>query len=466
MQDVNHIIEDGLLATETTGTGVHIKIGAAPADIAAGGSVTIKGTDSINKIRAKLGYSPLADAVMTSTENGALKVICIPVTASVPGTITAGHTQAANDGEITLSGTPYNSFGIVTEITGKGGLNTATFRYSLNGGYTFTEDITVPLSGTYQIAEAGVSLTFVVAEDKSFEIGDIFHWETTEPQLSTANVLEAMDTIKSIKDEAEYVHIVGAASAATWAAVSAAQTELQERYHKPLFVMLEAYRQGEESLAEYMSSLLEDRKKVQNRCIQVVASWLLYTGMDGAIKEINAAGIVAGLYSRVTVNKSIGEVAAISLSEYKIHTLLLPEDRIEELDAAGYLTLRQYDGLLGYYVTNARMFSPPESDFKYAEDIRVLHKIICTTRKAALHQLQADVDLANVAADLQIKAQLIQSKVEEMVDAKEISSVSVTVPEDQDILTTETLNLAVRYVPRGKIRTINIYVGVSNPYAS
>lgn len=468
MQDVKHIIEDGLLAKQTGGTGVHIKVGAAPTAIASAGTVTVKGTVSVARIRTLLGYSPLADAVMDSVENGAARIICIPAVASVAGSIQAKERQAGSAGQITLTGTPFNAFEIRAEVTGRGGLNTATFRYSLNGGYTYADDITVPLGGAYELTDAGVTLHFTVGEGQEFAVGDIWQWETTAPTLNMQEIMTALEAIKNIKEEAEYVHIVGDTDAATWAAISALQEELQEKYHKPLFFVLEAYKSTRENVDDYVAQLQEDRKKVKNSNIQVVAARALYSGMDGITRDTNAAGIVAGLYAKTAVNRSIGETAVIALSDTKVEKLLpegLGEDQISDLDEAGYLTLRQYDGLEGYYVTNARMLAAQDSDYRYAEDVRVLHKIIRTTRTAALKLLQSDVDLANVEADLQVKAQIIQGAVEEMVDAGEISSVTVTVPEDQDILATETLELQIRYVPRGKIRAIDVYVGVSNPYA-
>lgn len=468
MQDVRHIIEDGLLARQSGGTGVHIKVGAAPAAIAAKGAVTLKGSASVSRIRELLGYSPLADAVMDSVENGAARILCIPVAASTAGSVTAKE-SVSNAGTVTLTGTPYNAFGVIAEVTGRGGLNTATFRYSLNGGYTYTEDITVPLSGEYELTDAGLTLHFTAEEDAEFEIGDYWHWTTTAPGLTMQEILGALETIKSIKEETEYVHIVGDTDGAAWAAVSALQEELQEQYHKPLFFILEAYRPGQEDMDAYAARLTADRKKVKNSSLQVVAARVLYRGMDGVTRDTNGAGIVAGLYGKVAVNRSIGETAVIALSDTKVLQLLpegVGDDQISALDEAGYLTIRQYDGLEGYYVTNARMLGAQDSDYRYAEDVRVLHKIIRVTRTAALKLLQSDVDLANLEADLQVKAQMIQGAVEDMVDAGEISAVTVTVPADQDILTTETLELQIRYTPRGKIRAINIYVGVNNPYAS
>ena len=108
---------------------------------------------------------------------------------------------------------------------------------------------------------------------------------------------------------------------------------------------------------------------------------------------------------------------------------------------------------------------PEGTDYRYAEDVRVLDKIVRVTRVEALKQLQSDVDLDNLEADLAAKAQFIQAALETMIENKEISAVTVTIPEDQDILTDEIFRIIIRYVPRGKLREIVIDLGMKNPAA-
>ena len=284
-------------------------------------------------------------------------------------------------------------------------------------------------------------------------------------------MLAGCEKIKDIKQEAEFVHITGSSGVDTWAAVSNLQETLRDQYHKPLMFVLEAFQKTEqEDMRQYKEALEKARKKIRNFCIQVVAARGLYTGMDGLTRDINFAGIVCGLYSKVAVNKSIGETAVISLSEDKVLKLLpegITETDISEMDDLSYLTIRQYDGLAGYYVNNARMMGPEETDYKYAEDTRVVNKIIRETRKEALLQLQSDIDMENPEADLQAKAQFIKVPLDTMVKEKEISAAEIIVPEDaaSTILASGRFPLQIRYTQRGIIRSILIDVGKRNPYA-
>ncbi len=465
LRDVRHTVTDGLLGLSgDQGEGVHIKIGVSP--VKSKGPIIITGTSTAAKMKEKLGLSPLADSVMDSCENGAGKVICIPAGASAKGTIT--EAESKSEGTCSMTGEPYNVFSVKVEMTGKGGLNMAAFRYTTDGGASWSEDLTVPLSGEYELAGTGLKLAFALDEGKSFAVGDSFSWTTTAPKMTGPDVLKALDSLKHLNVEAEFVHIVGGMTPELWAAASEVQKELAESYHKVFFFVLEAYEPevGEEPEA-YVERLKEDRKKVKNYDIQVVAARGVYTGMDGLTRETNLAGLVCGFYAKTKVHKSIGETAVISVQEGKL--TLRPEgieEHIGELDESGYLTFRQYDGLAGYYVTNARMMSPEGSDYRYAEDVRVKNKIIRKTRLEALKQLQSEVDLSDIDGDLKAKAQFIQAPLENMVETGEISAVQVDVPGGQDILKTETLELVIRYVPRGTIREIVIDLGVNNPGAA
>lgn len=469
--DVTHTITDGLMGFgNNSGTGVHIKIGASPVE--ASEPIVITSSGNLDYIHQKLGYSPLADAVMDSIENGSAKILCIPMNPSADGNIIRKDgIGVESSGAVTVTGKPNNKFSVIILITGKGVLNTASFKYSINGGYTYSDEISVPLSGYYEIPDTGLTAVFTLEESQEYEVGDTYLFETTAPQLTNEDVIAGCEKIRGVKQEAEFVHIVGSCSSDSWAAVSKIQEQLQNDFHKPMMFVLEAFeKEDTESMQQYKEALEKVRKKVKNFCIQVVTARGLYTGMDGLTRDINFAGIICGLYAKVAVNKSIGETAVISLSEDKVLKLLpegITDTDISELDDFSYLTIRQYDGLTGYYVNNARMMGPDGTDYKYAEDTRVVNKIIRETRKEALLQLQSDIDLENPEADLQAKAQFIQAPLDTMVKDKEISFAEVIIPEDaaESILMDETLLLQVRYVQRGIIRNIVVDVGKKNPYA-
>ena len=166
---------------------------------------------------------------------------------------------------------------------------------------------------------------------------------------------------------------------------------------------------------------------------------------------------MCGLYAKAAVQESIGKTrteAGFGIPKTKLLELLPAEmdnSIIELLDLAGYLTFREYDGLDDFYVYHTKMMSPDGSDFRYAEDVRVKNKIIRETRKEGLLLLNDDIDLEDVQGELETRAKFMFVPLQRMIDAKEISSAQIIVPEGQaqTILEDETMRVKIRYVSRG-----------------
>lgn len=463
LRDVNIKVTDGQLSAGTDSVGVHIKIGASP--MIGSEPILIKGSYDAKRIKSMLGNCPLADACMDSVENGANIIYCIPALPSKVGVVSAPVKTGTGTGTLVLSGIPNNSFDLVFDITETGGLNKATFTYSLNDGISTSEEITMPLSGTFIIPDTGITVKFAEGgqKDTSFILGDQIKAKATASSLTNSDILNAVGKIKNLNIAAEFVHIVGETSQETWAAVSAEQKALFETQKIAMLFLLEAYKPKEDETAEvYTDSLISARKGINNYDIQVVVARCNYVRMDKTIKNVNMAGIVCGWYASASVQKSIGKTSEFSLSETKGLTLMPPgiEDELERLDYAGFLTFRKYIGLEGLYVTNARVFCPEGSDYKYAEHVRVKNKIIRKIRKEALLQLQSEVDLTDVDGGLQAIGKILEAPLDEMVAAKEISAGRIIIPAGQDILKTEKVSLKVRFTPKGYAREFEIDLGM------
>lgn len=484
LNDVNTSVSDGLLASlAEKGDGVHVKIGASP--VTSSVPITITGSMTAEKIKELLGLSPLADKVIDSVENGSNLIYCIPVAATTAGTVGTVTKTGTGLGSLTASGSPNNAFNVVIKINGDGRRNTAIYSYSLDGGYSFSGQHTVPVNGLSEISNTGIMVTFVEGTGDtgivSFNVGDTFAFSTTAPAMTNSNVLTAIDKLQYFDKNIEIVHIVGESTVALWSAVSQKQSELATKYHKPLMFVLEAYApNANEIAADYVKRLTTDSFTFQdtnidggrsNTDIQVVAARALYKGLDGATREINTAGIICGLYSRAAVQTSIGktsDLAGLGISKKKMRELRPAgiEKYIETLDTTKYLTFRPYDGLPdNYYVTNARVMSPTDSDFNYAEDVRVKNKIIREVRKEALQYIQDDIDLEDIENELETRASFIREPLDQMIQQGEISSAIITVLDCTNFLTDGIMPIKIRYVSRGYIREIDIDLGRTAPSA-
>ena len=221
------------------------------------------------------------------------------------------------------------------------------------------------------------------------------------------------------------VHIVGVSAKALWASLCTLANDFLTKYKRPLYFVCEARgKRADESLEEYVNAMLEERKGINNMYIQVVCSNSRYQRMDGRVQDINNAGIVTGLYGRAKESQSIGEVKSFPISEAKIQKLLPEgiEDYIETLDAAKFVTIRQYIGKEDFYVTSANMMSPEGSDYAYAEDVRVSNRLVRAVRAEALNELQVEIDPGDIETSITNIQEQLNTPVEDAIRDKIISS--------------------------------------------
>lgn len=475
LRDVNTHVSDGLMGfTTATGDGVHIKIGASP--IEAGASILITGDMDADKIKTRLGLSPLADAAMDAVQSGAAKIYCIPVAAATAGTVDEVSKTGKGGGTLTVTGSPNNAFSVIAKITASGELNTAAFAVSIDGGYRFSDEITIPLTGDYELTGTGLTLHFAEKTDEvylnSFAVDDTYSFTTTAPIMTNGDVLAAVDKLKQFNQEFEFIHVVGESTLPLWLALSEAQKELSAIYHKPAFVLLEAAFPTEDSdgsggIYDWAAQMETDRKKIANTDVQVCAAWGRIARLDGRTQIANLAGLVSGRYAKAPVQESVGKTrpeAGYGFSSARL-TELLPagynNSVIELLDVAGYLTFREYDGLSDIYVYHTKMLCPEGSDYRYAEDVRVRNKIIREVRKKGLLLKNDDIDLEDIQGELEARAKFVSIPLDRMVEQKEISSYKTAVlpGHEKTFLDDETLRLKIRYLSRGYIREVDIDIG-------
>lgn len=491
LRDVKHHITDKNLGFATaTGDGRHLKIGVSP--VVSDTPIIVTGAMDAAQIKSRLGLSPLADAVMDSVQFGANRIYCLPVSATTAGSLGSVSKTGDGSGGVTVDGSPTNAFSVVVKITAQGGLNTAAFTVSIDGGSNFTDEITVPVTGEYELEGTGLKLLFEESTDEdqrasSFLVNDTYSFTTTAPTMTNGDVLRAITKLQSFAEEYEFVHIVGASDLALWQAVGEAQVQLFETYHKPMFFVMEAgfpvpsvggapgigagTREGD--LTDWALEMEAKAKKVRNYNIQVVAAWGRLVRLDGSTQIVNLAGLVSGFYAKSSVQTSIGktrEEAGFNIRKTKLEELLpegMDDSIIELLDLAGYLTFREYDGKDDFFVYHTKMLSPDGSDYRYAEDVRVLNKIVRETRKKGLDLMNDDIDLEDIQGELETRCKFLFEPLQRMIDAKEISAAEIILMDGHEdtFIEDETMRTKIRYLSRGYIREVYIDLARRRPNA-
>lgn len=467
--EINVKVEDGNLGRSgATGRNAQIKIGVSTA--AAGVPVIIKSTMTPAEIKEKLGQSPLADACIDATENGLKTIYAFPVAATTQGTVSTVDKTGEDLGSFAVTGNPTNAFDVTVKITETGDTNEGSFQYSIDGGNSFSDDLTIPLGGSFVLTGTGLTLTFtdITSEAKSFNEGSVYAFSTTAPAMSNAAVLAVLEDIEqNFTYTAEVCHIVGTSTTALWAAVQTMAGEFLTVYKKPMIFLFEARPCGANETADaYLAAMKAERRGISSYFICICLTWMNYQRKDLRIQNINAAGLISGLIGRAKESLSIGYVREFPISSAKC-LKLLPEGieaLSEEFDALGYTVLRTYTGKEDFYVSNANVMAPGGSDFRYVESVRVLDRIVREIAVQATDEIQCEVDPENIEVSLAGIEAHLNIPIELCVRDKVISSGTVEIErEGLNILRDETLNVRAEWVPMGTARVFNLTFAVNNP---
>lgn len=218
LNEVTMTVQDGNLGlTGPSADRVHVKIGCA----ASGSLNTVEQYAEPSTVRTRLARGPLARALgfaLASTTLGrrvgtTLGVRCATASVGYVGPVRAAPVGAAT-GTITVAATSAGSIPdrheAQVEVTATGTLGTGRFRFSLDGGNTWSAESVIPAGGTYAIVEAGVTVTFVPGAGPTFfQDGDLHHFRTVAPAFDATGLAAAFAALRAYLGEFFLVHVVG-----------------------------------------------------------------------------------------------------------------------------------------------------------------------------------------------------------------------------------------------------------------
>lgn len=445
-----------------TGTGAFCVIGVSSTESSS--PIAVRSSMDTNQIRETLGKSPLADACIDAIDGGASLIYCLPVKATTKGKFSEVEVEGTSDATISVSGEPTNEFSVKIRIESTGAVNEATCSISEDGGTTWGDEMTIPLSGEYELLNTGVKLKFASEESKKFQAGDVFSFTATAPAASNEDIITAAKKLLNYTGAYEWIYVKGVTTAALWSSLATVAMQWEKESGRPIFFIVEQRNAAaEEDTAAYVEAIEKDAKGVKSRHIVVVRTWMRYVRLDGKEQDINFAGVFCGWLARTKESTSTAFVQEFSLPEGKV-VKLLPEgieDYMEVLEAARYVELRTYNGLEGYYVASANTTAPESSDFSKVEDVRVAYRIARETYKRALLHQSEDFDQTDIeTALIQVEADLNVPQDEATADKIISNGKTRILIEEMNSGRDKTLPVRIEYVPRGYLRKIilNMYV--------
>lgn len=390
------------------------------------------------------------------------------------GTVTPGSGWV---GTVTQASSPADNYEIMIAIVVAGGLGVGQFTYSLDNGNTVSPYVQIPGGGVYAIPGSGIFLTFA----STFVANDLYSFDSVTAGFSGSDVTAAMTALGGLQTSFGFVHIVGTAATAAAAASLAAvvQTALDsfESTFRYAFAFVECPTLG--TLVVSGGNAIRDTADTDSVVAAAFANVVkirtsvcagdadMVSQVTGRIVRRNAAWAISTRAAQVEVGRDLGAVADGALAS--VTALYRDEFATPALDAARLATLRTYEGLDGFYVSNANMLATTISDFQLVQYRRVMDEACRITRRALLKYLKGNVRVdTKTGFILEQDALAIEKDVNRQLNAGlvapgQASGASCHLDRSTNILSTSNEPVEVRVTPLGYFEEISVKIGFNNP---
>jgi hypothetical protein len=446
---------------------------AGDAVVAVASTPLVGGTDGLvntllsftdpTTVQNTLGIGPLTDAICHSLGVAGGTCYAMPVLASVAGTNSSvTKNGSAGGGVVSVSGTPYDSYSVIVKPVTTGALGVGTFKYSLDGGVTFSAVYTIPSGGSFAVANTGLTLGFTAA---TYTIPDYWTFSTVQPGFGISDVQAAINILVGLPTSWSWLHVVGpAATAAGAASLAAAVETLMESAastkYRYAFAMTECPVDTDANIISAFASF------VGNRCMVGAGTVQLLTPSTPNQLVRNVAWTATARMAAVAPSEDLGAVADGSLPG--VAAIFRDEFATPALDAVGFTTARTWVGLPGFYLTGGHTFAGVASDFNLIQNRRVMDQACRVARNSLVPVINSTIRTNTNGTIYEKDAQRIEATVGSALGSAIVApgwatSASVVVDRTNNILATQTLNVTVRIGADGYAKTINLNIGFLNP---
>lgn len=325
-------------------------------------------TDAVDN----LGQGPLPEAVCRALDIAGGPQFAMKLTSSAAGTIGAVSPTrvGVSTGTVTTAGTPYDAYEVQVQIrkssTGVT-VGTGTFRYSLDDGDTWSEDIAIPTSMSFVIPSTNVTITFVVgAGPLAFEAGDQHDFDCVAPYFGTTQLASAVTALLASPTKAwRFMVLTGrpatASAGATLFGALATHLASFATAHRYLRALTDF---GIDTVANTQTALAG----VSDRRISVAYGTLKLPSSKpfaGWGMPRFPVAVSAGVRAAASlISTDLGRVASGPITGAKTTSASHDEEVQQSLNDHRIITVRTQTGLEGLYFTKGWIKAPVGSDYQ------------------------------------------------------------------------------------------------------
>lgn len=364
--------------------------------VAAGGTVNTVYTFTDEAVaKSVLIAGPLLKWVIAMLAGGKEKPVGVcRVTGSVAGacgSVTSGGTSPPS---VTATGAAYDTWSVKVQIIQAGNRGTATFKYSLDNGVTWSQEIVT--AATYLIPNTNVTLGF--ATGTPYSADNVYTFSTTEPGYVLSDLSAAYDGADTDDQDWEMGHVLGqvggmddATKASNFLALitgMSAKIDASQASHRFRWLMFEApdvadTSAGDTALNAGTASFAEPR-------FTCAALFMKLTSPDDGwrYRRHAAWGVMYRLrqLGPDADPAAVGAAADGALPSWMSINIPGAKEHNEALRQGlpRFATLRTIAGETGTFVTNAPLFSAPGSDYRWVQHRRLIDLEARLSRRKAI----------------------------------------------------------------------------------
>lgn len=430
----------------TYGAASTIPTGGTSADSASGVTLvfdtgTFEAGDvfSFATIEPQYTAAELATALDAALANS-LEWSFVHVVGVVPPEMSAVVSTGTSPPVVTLTGTPTGYHDVRIEITTGGSRGTAVFKWSSDGGSTYTTGVTT--AATAVLGTTGLTANFATGT------------------YSTDNIYTSHGG-NEFRDRLDVAHTKMAAAEVAFRyafAIVDGMPTASDAVHTQAVATFSSTRVGS------VPSTVRFLSPVSNRKYLRPAAW--------------------SVVARIAATEAHTHPGQVDLGPLvDVLTSTRDERLTEVLDAQRYGTLKTFIGLTGTYCTRARLFAGAGSDYTQVMNRRVIDKACRIARAGLVRWLNKDLRVNPSTSTVlagqpgapgtidERDARRIEAAVgsllnDGLVATGNASAVVVQLSRVDNLLSTSTLNAKVRVTPKAYAESIVAEIALSNPFTS
>ncbi len=322
---------------------------------------------------------------------------------------------------------------------------------------TFQLSLTVGGSAVLITTDGTGTQTATIAN--SLVVGTTFTFTTTAPIWGASDVAAGITALAAVGVDFRCMQLVGACSA-TQAAAIKTKLDTMALAHQPTSCLVETVGRGVLSDDAWCTALMADFDTFVSTRIGVAAGEArVISAISSRLYRRPFAWVVGSRIARTGISTDLARVKDGAIPEIAKgvdgYSIYHDERTNEVLDSQRFITARTFVKKKGAYITNANLMAAPGSDFRRWQNRFVMDQVHLTSYVTLLDEVNDDARIDPDTGFILVgDAQAIGSTNDEalriaIMAPGHASAVRTIVALDDDILSTETVTVEVKCIPKG-----------------